>query len=117
MSLPELLTLTSLEIIGDFGFKQFANKGGIISFAIGAIGYIGVVCALIVSLQNSTILMVNAAWDGISGLIESVLAYFVLGERLESKWQYLGILFISLGLYLLKIPMKKEKRFVLPKFF
>ena len=117
MSLPQLLTLTSMEIIGDFGFKQFANKGGILSFAIGTIGYIGVVCSLIVSLQNSTVLMVNAAWDGISGIIESVAAYFILGERLESKWQYLGILFVSLGLYLLKIPMKKEKPFVLPKFF
>jgi len=117
MSLPQLLTLTSLEIIGDFGFKQFANKGGVIPFTIGTIGYIGVVCSLIISLQNSTILMVNAAWDGISGIIESVAAYLILGERLESKWQYFGIALISVGLYLLKIPIKKEKPFVLPKFF
>jgi len=117
MSLLQILTLTTVEIIGDFGFKEFANKGGIIPFSIGTLGYIGVVFSLIMSLQNSSILMVNAAWDGISGIMESIAAYFILGERLESKWQYLGILFISFGLYLLKIPIKKEKPFVFPKFF
>ena len=52
--------------------------------------------------------MVNAAWDGMSALIESVAAFVVLGERFESKSQYVGVVFIILGLYLLKIPLTKK---------
>jgi multidrug transporter EmrE-like cation transporter len=117
MSLPQILLLTTTEIIGDFGFKTFANQGGILPFVLGTIGYIGVICSLILSLQNSTVLMVNSAWDGVSGIVESLAAYFFLGERLEDKWQYIGILFITMGLYLLKIPNKKEKPFIMPTFF
>jgi hypothetical protein len=43
--------------------KEFANKGGILPFTIGIGGYIGVVYLLIISLQGSTVLMVNGAWD------------------------------------------------------
>ena len=116
MSLPEIIILSFVEIIGDFGYKEFANNGGLIPFMIGTIGYIGVVIMLIVSLQNSTILMVNGAWDGVSGLMESIVAYIFLGERFEHQFQYVGLILISIGLYLLKIPMKKLKQFKLPDF-
>jgi len=116
MSLPEILILSVVEIIGDFGYKEFANNGGLIPFMIGTIGYIGVVIMLIVALQNSTIIMVNGAWDGVSGLMESIVAYIFLGERFEHQFQYVGLILISIGLYLLKIPMKKLKQFKLPDF-
>lgn len=115
MSIPQIFALSIVEIIGDFGYKEFANKGGVIPFIIGTIGYIGVVFMLIVSLQNSTILMVNGAWDGISGLVEGAVAYFFLGERFHNPLQYLGIVIISFGLFLLHIPKNKEKPFVWPK--
>jgi len=116
MSLSQIFALSAVEIIGDFGYKKFANDGGIIPFVVGSIGYLGVIMMLIVSLQNSTVMMVNGAWDGISGILESICAYIFLGERFDSIYQYFGILFIAFGLYLLKIPIKK-KDFVLPKFF
>ena len=115
MSLQQIVGLSLVEVIGDFGFKIFANGGGMISFLVGIVGYIGVMCMLVISLQDSTVLMVNSAWDGISGILESIAAYVFLGERFESHWQYLGILFVAMGLYLLKIPLKKEKQFILPK--
>ena len=117
MSINELLLLSGVEIIGDFSYKQFANVGGIAPFIIGTISYIAVVALLIVSLQNSTVLMVNAGWDGISGLLESICAYVFLGERFQHFSQYIGIFMISIGLYLLKIPMTKKKPFVIPSFF
>jgi len=49
--------------------------------------------------------MVNAAWDGISALIESIAAYVVLGERLTDPNQYIGVGLIVLGLFFLKIPI------------
>jgi multidrug transporter EmrE-like cation transporter len=116
MSLPEIVLLSIVEIIGDFAYKEFANNGGITPFIIGTIGYIGVVIMLIISLQNSTVLMVNGAWDGISGLMESMAAYIFLGERFEHNFQYIGLIFISIGLFLLKIPLKKIKQFKIPNF-
>ena len=103
MSLSQIVALSLTEIVGDFGYKQFANRGGIIPFVIGTIGYIGVIFMLIVSLQNSTIMMVNGAWDGVSGLIESAAAYVFLGERFHHPLQYLGLILIAVGLYFLQI--------------
>jgi multidrug transporter EmrE-like cation transporter len=50
--------------------------------------------------------MVNAAWDGISAFIESVLAFIVLGERFSDPNQYIGVGLIIVGLVFLKMPLK-----------
>lgn len=115
MSLPQIFSLSCIEIIGDFALKQFANQGGLMPLLIGIGGYIGVIGMLIISLQGSTVLMVNGAWDGMSALIESMIAYLFLGERFENYMQYIGIFFIVLGLYLLKIPWSKKHPFHIPK--
>lgn len=117
MSYYDVTLCVLTEIIGDFGFKEFANNGGIKPFSFGLMGYAGVIYYLIRSLQGSTVLMVNAAWDGISAIIESLAAFIILGERLESISQYFGIIFIILGLFLLKLPLKRKKPFSFPKFF
>ena len=69
MSFQQIIALSIVEIIGDFALKEFSNKGGILPLTIGIGGYIGVVYFLIISLQGSTVLMVNGAWDGMSALI------------------------------------------------
>jgi multidrug transporter EmrE-like cation transporter len=114
MSLPQIIGLSLVEIVGDFGFKQYANHGGIKPFMIGTVGYIGVIIMLIVSLQGSTVLMVNSAWDGVSGLLESVCAFVFLGERFHNYLQYFGAVFIVIGLSLLHIPMSKSHPFHIP---
>ena len=108
MDLYQILSLSAVEIIGDVALKEYANDKGEIFLLIGILGYIGVVIFLIINLQGSTLLMVNNAWDGTSSLIESLFAYFILGERFEYYSQYLGAFAIILGLYLLKIPLKKS---------
>ena len=110
MSLVEIIGLSLIEIVGDFSLKQYANGGGFIHLAMGITGYIGVVIMLIISLQGSTVLIVNAAWDGMSALTGSIAAFFILGERLDNYSQYIGIALIILGLYLLKIPIIKHKK-------
>lgn len=116
MSFQEIVTLSLVEIVGDFALKEFANNGGLLPFVIGISGYIGVVYCLIVSLQGSSILLVNGAWDGISTIIESIAAYIFLGERFHSHVQYIGLLLIIIGVYLLKIPRNKNFPFRFPKF-
>jgi multidrug transporter EmrE-like cation transporter len=117
MSLPQILALSSVEIVGDFALKKFANEGGFTALGIGILGYIGVIVLLIISLQDSTVLLVNNAWDGTSTILESISAYVFLGERLESWTQYLGIVFIIAGLFLLKIPWSKAHPFHIPSLF
>jgi multidrug transporter EmrE-like cation transporter len=117
MSYVDLTGLIFTEILGDFGFKEFADKGGIKNFLTGIIGYVGVIYYLIRSLQGSTVLLVNAAWDGLSALVESLAAIIILGERFDDPYKYLGILFIILGLFFLKLPVVNENKFIFPKFF
>jgi multidrug transporter EmrE-like cation transporter len=115
MSLPQILTLSFVEIIGDTSLKQYANDKGIQYLGLGVVSYIGVIILLIISLQDSTILLVNNAWDGTSSLIESIFAYVVLGERFDNYLQYVGVGLILFGLYLLKIPLSKSNHFHIPK--
>lgn len=97
-----IIALSSAEIVGDFALKEYANKGGIMNLTNGILGYAGVIVFLIRSLKGNTILAVNNEWDGVSALIESVCAYIFLGERFECWTQYLGIVFILFGLYLVE---------------
>jgi len=117
MSYVDIGALCLAEIVGDFGLKEFANNGGANSFAIGSIGYVGVILFLIRSLQGSTILLVNSAWDGLSTLLESAAAFFILGERFADPMQYVGLLLIILGLFFLKLPVVNKRKFVIPEFF
>lgn len=115
MSLSQIFALSVVEIIGDSSLKQYANDKGILYLGIGVLGYIGVVIMLIICLQGSTLLMVNNGWDGTSSLLESMYAYFILGERFDNYLQYFGVVFIIIGLYLLKIPLSKTHPFHIPK--
>lgn len=115
MSLPQIIALSAIEIIGDFSLKSYANDGGLLSLGLGVGGYIGVVGMLIMALQDSTVLFVNSAWDGVSSLLESVAAFIILGERFDNYLQYVGALFICIGLFFLKIPLTKKHPFHIPK--
>jgi len=117
MSYQDLIPLILVEIIGDFGYKEFANKGGLKNFAVGTVGYIGVIYYLIRCLQGSKVLIVNAAWNGLSALIESASAMIFLGERFDNPLQYVGVLFIISGLFFLRLPVINKSKFVFPKLF
>lgn len=117
MSYIDIGSLALAEIVGDFGFKEFANKGGMPSFAVGSIGYVGVIYFLIRSLQGSQVILVNAAWDGISAVIETIAAMVILGEGFSDFKQYLGIVFIVIGLLFLKIPWKRQNEFKFSSLF
>ena len=115
MSLPQIFALSAIEIVGDFSLKSYANdEGGIEMLLLGILGYVGVVGMLIVSLQGSSVLLVNGAWDAVSTIIESIAAYVVLGERFDNYLQYVGLVVIVIGLYLLKVPWKKSHPFHIP---
>ena len=117
MSLAQITGLSLVELVGDIGAQSFANNGGIKNLGIGIAGYIGVFIMLIINLQGSTLLMVNGAWDGINNIIISLYAYFILGERFKNISQYIGLIFIVFGIYLLNIPLKNNHIFKWPSLF
>lgn len=106
MGLYTIGLLSVSEIFGDFALKKFANDGGAKHLVYGILGYVGVIFFLISSLKGSNVMMVNAAWDGVSALIESIAAYVVLGERFSDPNQYIGLGLIVSGLFFLKIPLE-----------
>ena len=117
MSYQDITMLILTEIVGDFGYKEFANHGGMSSFLVGTTGYVGVVYYLIRSLQGQQVLLVNAAWDGLSALFESIAAMIFLGEYFTDPMKYIGIILIISGLFFLKIPIKSKKQFIFPSFW
>ena len=97
-----VVALSVVEIYGDFALRFYAQTNKLIWLLHGLVGYAGVVWLLIVSFKFKNVLYVNGMWDGVSGLIESLAAFVVLGDRLEKKSQYLGIILIIAGVVLLK---------------
>ena len=116
MSLPQIFALSAIEIVGDVSFKLFANDGGIVYLGIGALAYTVMMGVLVVALQNSSILLVNNGWDAMNTVLQSLVGYFLLGERFEYYTQYLGVVFVVIGMYLMKIPWKKDTPFHIPMF-
>lgn len=117
MSYQDVTLLILTEIVGDFGFQQFANHGGLKPFTVGMAGYIGVIYYLIRSLQGSQILLINVVWDGLSALLETIAAMVILGEYFEDPWKYVGVALIIIGLFFLKLPLKRAKPFRFPSLF
>jgi multidrug transporter EmrE-like cation transporter len=115
MSVSQIFALAAVEIIGDYGLKEYANQGGWMFLTTGILGYISVIILLVVALQDSTLLLVNNAWDGASSILESAFAFFILGERFDNYLQYVGMVMVVSGMFLLKIPLKKSHPFHIPK--
>jgi multidrug transporter EmrE-like cation transporter len=102
MTTINVVMATLTEIIGDFGFKEFARQGTAKGFIQGSVGYLGVIFFLIQSLKTGNILFVNGMWDGISGILETLAAYFILGEKFVNPMQWVAIAIISVGLFMLR---------------
>jgi len=104
MSNLDIALLSVAEIFGDFGFKAFARSGTPASFAQGSLGYVAVIYFLIRSLRVGNVLYVNGMWDGVSAVLETIAAYFILGERLNRPIEYLGLFAIIAGIFMLHAP-------------
>jgi multidrug transporter EmrE-like cation transporter len=107
MSISKIILLSVAEIVGDFGYKSYARTGATGAFAQGTVGYLGVIYFLIKSLREGNILYVNGMWDGVSAALESLAAYFILGERLSRPIEYIGLALVIVGILMLHSPKGK----------
>ena len=99
--------LSIIEIFGDFNLRFYAQTHKIEHLGYGILGYVGVVYFLYKSFLYNNVLFVNALWDGMSNIIESIAAFVILGDRLESVSQYVGLFLLLAGIVLLKLPPSK----------
>jgi len=102
-SFINIALLSVIEIYADFALRFYAQTDKLLYLLNGVLGYTGVLYFLIRSLRANNVLYVNGLWDGMSGLIESVAAYVILGDRLKNGQQYLGLLFVVVGIALMKL--------------
>ena len=100
-----MIILTSfIEYIDDSNFKFYARDSiNYTSLIIGSIAYIILVTFIIIILKFTNVLYMNGMWDAISAIIESILAYIFLKERLSNPYQYMGLLLIIAGIFALNI--------------
>jgi multidrug transporter EmrE-like cation transporter len=97
-----VILVSIVEIYGDFSLRFYAQSGHLSWLLHGILGYAGVVGLLVATFKFKNVLYVNGIWDGASGLLESLAAFIILGDRLEKTSQYFGIVFIIVGVVLLK---------------
>ena len=97
-----IIALSVVEVYGDFALRFYAQTNKLQWLAHGILGYAALVFLLVMSLKYNNVLYVNGMWDGVSGVVESLAAYIILGDRLKKKSQYLGLGLIIAGVVLLK---------------
>ena len=102
MGFENIVLLSVVEIFGDFNLRWYAQSNQFSYLVYGIFGYIGVIYYLIKSLRADNVLYVNGMWDGVSGVLGSLAAYVALGDRLGKPIQYVGLVMIIAGTYLLK---------------
>jgi multidrug transporter EmrE-like cation transporter len=102
MSIQDIVLLAAVEVFGDLNASWYAQTNKPIYLAGGVAGYLSVLYYLIKCLRTRNLLYVNGMWDGISTIIESLAAFFILGNRLDRPEQYMGLAMIISGLFLLR---------------
>ena len=97
-----IMALVIIEVYGDFALRFYAQTSELKYLAHGTFGYLLIIYFLVKALQLKNVMYVNRMWDGISCVVESIAAYYFLGETLNSCWEYIGFVMIIIGIYLLK---------------
>lgn len=99
MNILFLIVIVSIiEYFGDANFKIFARENKIKGLLMGIFMYAVMIAVLIAIIKRTNITYMNGLWDGTSAVIETLLAYILLHETLSNKIQYLGLIFIIIGI-------------------
>ena len=102
MAFLDIVTLSLVEIFGDFNLVWYVQTNQIEFLYKGILGYVGVVYFLVQALRGGNLLYVNGMWDSLSTVFTSIASFVLLGDRLRTNSQYLGLILIIIGIYLLK---------------
>jgi multidrug transporter EmrE-like cation transporter len=99
----EITGASVVEYIGDASFKLYTRLNSSWYLLLGIISYIILVLILIHILKYSNVLQMNIQWDAMSVILESILAYILLGEVFSENTQWIGFFLIITGLIVMNI--------------
>jgi multidrug transporter EmrE-like cation transporter len=92
--------LTVTELIGDTSLRQYAKTGQSMFLVLGTAMYLGLVYILQWAFRTEKLAIVNGYWDAYSNILTTIVAVFVLGEKITNI-QLAGLFLIGGGIYLL----------------
>ncbi len=87
-----------IEYFGDSSLKYYARTSELKYLFLGTNFYLVIVGMLVYILKYINVSYMNLAWDGSSAILETLLAFILMGERLNNTVQYLGGVFIIIGM-------------------
>ena len=58
---------------------------------------------LIKSFKMGNVIYVNGMWDGMSTVLETIAAYLILGDRLNTKTQWIGLGMLIVGIIMVRM--------------
>lgn len=96
--LASIVAVSAIEFVGDSSFKRYARTNDAWALAIGAAAYTVMVGVLITVFRKTNTMFANGLWDGASAVIGTLLAFFLLKERMSTPMQYAGLGMIVAGI-------------------
>lgn len=97
----EIFLMSVVEYFGDSSLKKYSREGSKWSLAVGIFMYILIVIFIIFALKRTNVMFMNGMWDAMSIVLETTLAYILLQETMTNKIQYVGLIFIVIGILIM----------------
>ena len=107
--LGEITIASIVEYVGDASFKMYTRLNSHFYLLLGILSYIILVYMLIHILKYSNVLQMNVQWDAMSIILETLLAYILLGEILSEPEQFIGFFLIVSGLIVMNLGKSSYK--------
>ncbi len=98
-----IILASTFEFFGDYNFKIFSRTSNYFNLSYGIVIYFVMIFVIIQALKYSNIIFMNTMWDATSIIIEFLLAYYLLGEKLSNVYQIIGFVIILIGIILFNI--------------
>ena len=92
--------VVTIEAFGDYQLALYAKDSQWWNLGFGYASYAILLSMFIKAIKDKGLAWANSAWDGWSNIATGLVAIFALGEKPTTK-EFLGMLLISAGLFLL----------------
>lgn len=104
-----IILASLVEYGGDASFKLYNKYNSNWWLLSGILFYLILIAFIIMILKYANVMHMNISWDAVSVVLETILAFILLGETLSGYFQYFGFFFIVLGLIFMNIEGKSYK--------
>jgi len=101
MVIPQILAMGAAETYGNYNLKNYAFTNKNHHLVKGILAWALVLYILVQSFKNYNMMHVSMLWEFSITMFTVLTAYFVMGERFTNWKQWIGVLIIFLGAWLI----------------